>query len=103
MNRPARGSHLGGRRDVQQPERLRHNNIRAGLGGTQREDDNMIRRRSFAEQDPILVGLGILFALAFVVTYWPVFLAACAGDGLAARLRADAARALLRGLYSERA
>jgi len=29
-----------------------------------------------AEQHPILLGLGILFAVAFVITYWPVFVAA---------------------------
>jgi hypothetical protein len=33
-------------------------------------------RRSSAEQHPILLGLGILFAVAFVITYWPVFVAA---------------------------
>jgi hypothetical protein len=33
-------------------------------------------RRSSAEQHPILFGLGILFGIAFVITYWPIFVAA---------------------------
>jgi len=32
-------------------------------------------RRSFPGQHPIVLGLGILFGLGVVVTYWPVFLA----------------------------
>jgi hypothetical protein len=35
-----------------------------------------MRHRSLAEQHPILLGLGILFGIAFVITYWPVFVAA---------------------------
>lgn len=36
----------------------------------------MIYRRSFVEQDPVLLGVGIVVALAAVVAFWPVFLAA---------------------------
>jgi hypothetical protein len=35
-----------------------------------------MRHRSFAEEHPILLGLGVLFAVAFVITYWPMFVAA---------------------------
>jgi O-antigen ligase len=41
----------------------------------------VIHRRSFAEQHPILLGLGILFGVAFVITYWPVFLATAIAYG----------------------
>jgi hypothetical protein len=34
-----------------------------------------MRHRSFAEQHPIQLCLGILFSIAFVITYWPVFVA----------------------------
>jgi hypothetical protein len=33
-------------------------------------------RRSFAEQHPILLAFGVLFAVAFVITYWPFLVAA---------------------------
>jgi hypothetical protein len=36
----------------------------------------VIHRRPFAQQHPILLGLAILFGVAFVITYWSVFVAA---------------------------
>jgi hypothetical protein len=33
-------------------------------------------RRSFAEQHPVILGLCVLFGVAFVIAYWPVFVAA---------------------------
>jgi di/tricarboxylate transporter len=48
----------------------------------------VIHRRSFAEQHPILLGLGILFAVAFVITYWPIFVAAGIAYGVYLTARA---------------
>jgi hypothetical protein len=41
-----------------------------------------MRHRSFAEQHPALLGLGILFGVAFVITYWPIFVAAAIAYGV---------------------
>jgi hypothetical protein len=35
-----------------------------------------MHRRSLAEQHPVMLCLGILFGVAFVITCWPVFVAA---------------------------
>ena len=46
-----------------------------------------MRHRSSAEQHPIMLCLGVLFGVAFVITYWPFFVAAGVAFGvfLAAR------------------
>jgi hypothetical protein len=49
-----------------------------------------MRHRSFAEQHPLLLGLGILFAVAFVITCWPVFVAAAIAYGVYLTARAAA-------------
>jgi hypothetical protein len=43
-------------------------------------------RKSFAEEHPILLGLGIIFGMAAVVAWWPLFLTlgVLAGFGYAA-------------------
>jgi hypothetical protein len=56
----------------------------------------MIRRRSFAEQHPILLCLGILFGVAFLITYWPVFVALCVAGALVVAGRAAHRRSLER-------
>jgi hypothetical protein len=33
-------------------------------------------RRSFAEQHPVILGLCVLFGVAFVIAYWPAVIAA---------------------------
>jgi hypothetical protein len=52
----------------------------------------VIHRRSFAEQHPILLGLGILFGLGVVVAYWPVFVAVGVAFGVALGARATVRR-----------
>ena len=42
----------------------------------------MIRHRPFTEQHPMMAVLGVLFAVAFVVTYGPFFVAAGAAVAL---------------------
>jgi hypothetical protein len=48
--------------------------------------------RSSAEQHPIMLGLGILFAVAFVITYWPIFVAAAIAYGAYLTARAAVRR-----------
>jgi hypothetical protein len=55
-----------------------------------------MRHRSFAEQHPVLLALGVLFAVAFVFTYWPVFVAAGVAFGLFLAARAAVRRHHLR-------
>ena len=49
-----------------------------------------MRQRGLAEQHSIMLGLGILFAVAFVITYWPVFVAAGIAYGVYLTARAAA-------------
>ena len=51
-----------------------------------------MRHRSFAEQHPILLSLGILFGIALVITCWPVFLAAGVAYGVFVAARAAVRR-----------